>query len=304
MGATGSSYRRKHALVHPSTLSDIRMTVINLAGETLCNTTVSASISGRELKVQLANLMPRFPASSQSIVLQNGMLLCNSDTILSCVDEKEVDAEDMVVTVVRLPCSVEAWMNSVQDLRTTKSDVAKLFKSADSDVQGCRDCVLEAVSCDGMLLGFVDEPFRADCRIALAAVHSCGEAIQFVQGSAKEDRSVVLAAVSRFGLALQYAPPLFQQDRSIVLAAVRQNPKAFRYASGAARHDCAIRCVLVRKCGENIAHGTRARCLRCCKPCVDNGNAIGRLLLAILTTIMFFLFLSLLARSLNQDRPS
>jgi|TARA_B100000315_G_scaffold64570_1_gene58628 hypothetical protein len=63
------------------------------------------------------------------------------------------------------------------------------------------------------------------------------QALQYVDDSFKADREVVLAAVKETGLVLGYADDSLKSDREVVLAAVRQYGYAFQYASEELQQD-------------------------------------------------------------------
>ncbi len=93
-----------------------------------------------------------------------------------------------------------------------------------------REIVLAAVKQDGSALYKADESFKKDRKIVLAAVKRDGSALYIADESLKKDREIVLAAVKQDGEALQYADESLRKDREIVLAAVKQNAWSFRFA--------------------------------------------------------------------------
>lgn len=75
---------------------------------------------------------------------------------------------------------------------------------------------------------------------AVARVKANPEVLANMDEEFRNNRQVVLAAVRKSGLALQFASEAFHEDREVVLAAVRQNGFALQFASTSLRHDSQI----------------------------------------------------------------
>ncbi len=93
-----------------------------------------------------------------------------------------------------------------------------------------REIVLAAVQKNGMTLEYADESLKKDREIVLAAVQQTGYVLKFADKSLKKDREIVLAAIQENSNALQLADEILKKDRKIVLAAVQQDSLAFLHA--------------------------------------------------------------------------
>eukprot|EP00971_Amphidinium_carterae_P277585 5509224-Amphidinium_carterae.1 len=97
-----------------------------------------------------------------------------------------------------------------------------------------RESALEAVK-TWPFLKKVDEVWKSDHEVVLAAVRAHGSALEFAAEALQGDREIVLTAVQQNGFALEHATDSLRADHEIVLAAVRQNGYALGYATEALR---------------------------------------------------------------------
>ncbi len=118
-----------------------------------------------------------------------------------------------------------------------------------------REIVLAAVQKEGKILQLVDERFKKDREIVWAAVNQYGWALQYADESLKKDREIVWAAVQQVGWALQYADESFKKDRQIVLAAVKQDGFSLQYADECLKKDRELVLAAVRETGWSLRYG-------------------------------------------------
>eukprot|EP00971_Amphidinium_carterae_P178261 3536160-Amphidinium_carterae.1 len=81
----------------------------------------------------------------------------------------------------------------------------------------------------------LEEPYRSDRKIVLAAVSKNPDVLAYAAESCKEDRDIVLVAVSKSADSLEHAAPSCQNDRNIVLVAVGKSGAALQFAAPACR---------------------------------------------------------------------
>lgn len=107
-------------------------------------------------------------------------------------------------------------------------------------------------------LNHLDELFKNDRDIVLAAVQRNGLALLYAPLALKNDRDIVLIALQRNALALRYASLPLKNDINIVLAAVQRNGLAFQYASKALRSDKRVALEAVQRNGLALQYASEA----------------------------------------------
>ncbi len=122
--------------------------------------------------------------------------------------------------------------------------VARCFGASVFDIDESfkkdREIVLAAVQPSGWALQYADQSLKKDQEIVLAAVQADSYALQFADEALKQNREIVLAAVQEDGNTLQYADETLKKDREIVLAAVKQYGMALQYADENLKKDIQI----------------------------------------------------------------
>ncbi len=115
-----------------------------------------------------------------------------------------------------------------------------------------REIVLAAVQKNGTTLEYIDESLKKDREIVLAAVKQNGWLLQFADESLKKDPDTVLAAVQQYGTALRYADESLKKDREIVLAAVQQDSRALQLVDKSLTKDREIGLAAVKQDGRTL----------------------------------------------------
>ncbi len=117
-----------------------------------------------------------------------------------------------------------------------------------------REMVLAAVKQNETTLHYVDESFKKDQEIVLVAVKRCGNMLHHVDESFKKDREIVLAAVKQQFRILQFIDESLKKDREIVLAAVKQDGRALQYAAESLKKDRKLVLAAVKQRGEALQY--------------------------------------------------
>ncbi len=117
-----------------------------------------------------------------------------------------------------------------------------------------REIVLAAVKQSGSALHFADESLKKDREVVLAAVQQNGLAFEYADERLKKDKEIVLAAVQQYGTALRYADESLTKDREIGLAAVQQDGRALQFADESLKKDRKIVLAAVKQDGTVLLH--------------------------------------------------
>jgi len=114
------------------------------------------------------------------------------------------------------------------------------------------EVVLAAVQQDGLALEFASAELRDDHEIVLAAVQQNVQALQYASVELYGDREFMLAAVQQDDDALEYASAELRGDREFVLAVVQQNGRALEYADDELHGDREIVLAAVQQNGRAL----------------------------------------------------
>ncbi len=75
--------------------------------------------------------------------------------------------------------------------------------------------IINQVDANGSILGDLDDKWKSDKEVVLAAVKSDGFALEYAGPSLKKDKEVVLTAVKSDGSALQFPDPSLKKDKEV-----------------------------------------------------------------------------------------
>eukprot|EP00971_Amphidinium_carterae_P045870 902422-Amphidinium_carterae.1 len=136
-------------------------------------------------------------------------------------------------------CLLGDMVWAVSFLRVSQcSEREKLLYAAGRCIMESRELVLQAVKKRWDSLREVDEVWKSDREVVLAAVREhMGCALEFAAEALKGDREIVLAAVQESGQSLKHASEALRGDRDVVLAALQSKGTALIYATEALRAD-------------------------------------------------------------------
>ena len=86
-----------------------------------------------------------------------------------------------------------------------------------------REQALAAVSIDGLALEGLDDSFKKDKAIVLAAINEYGDALKYAHESLKKDREVLLASLAEHVFAMEDTDDSFKKDKEFVMEAININ---------------------------------------------------------------------------------
>ena len=87
---------------------------------------------------------------------------------------------------------------------------------------------VKAVSKNGLKLGIMDEIYRDDAEVVMAAVKNNGMSLKYASDRLRRVRNIVFTAIYQNPYAIQYASPEILSDREIVMEAVKRNGAVIR----------------------------------------------------------------------------
>lgn len=179
------------------------------------------------------------PPHEQRLLLQTGEAATAESTPLEDDDVLgkvlPVGSTVAELRVVRLD---PAWAEAMLQVKKNGQNLATLEEKFRWD----RQLVLAAVLSDAKAMKFALD-FRSDRDFALAAIRKDPSAVKYVAEVLKHDRTFAFAALQIHGAALKYLGQELREDIGFLLQAVHANPRVLKYASEALRssHDFVLR---------------------------------------------------------------
>jgi hypothetical protein len=105
------------------------------------------------------------------------------------------------------------------------------FKHLDEKYRKDPEIVLAAVKMDARMFQFVSEELKGNVKIVLAAVKNYGPALQYATEELKRNSKIVLAAINNYPFVFEYASEELKGNLEIVLAAVKNDGRVLRYVA-------------------------------------------------------------------------
>ncbi|EFC42104.1 predicted protein [Naegleria gruberi] len=129
------------------------------------------------------------------------------------------------------------WKNRSFVLTTTEYRDIKTLKYVDDNFRNDREIVMAAVNENGRTLKYASSELRNDFEIVKTAARNNRRALWYASKQLSSNKEIVMTAVKSNGLSLEYMPTQIRNDRKIVKIAIQENGNALGYASKELKSD-------------------------------------------------------------------
>lgn len=179
------------------------------------------------------------PELRGDINVVNIALRNNGDSLEYASDSIKDDYESVTYAIKAYGSIINAShrLRKDNDLVMLALSYGSSFASISKELQSNARIALYAVRTDGWSLRFMNEYFKTDIAIVMAAIGNNPQSIQFANIKLRKMKHILLYAVKKDGLTLQYASDELKSDYDIIKEAILQNHDAFIFASDTCKNN-------------------------------------------------------------------
>ena len=246
-----------------------KVIITEMSGETLCEVSIGAECTVRELKHEIERIA-RAPAVEQQLTCSEVILddddasvsqfwtgdplvvlmivpqwtekqiKTKSEELQESMDEE--DKEGVGAALMTLPFHDFDKAEVLSHVALFMSDDEDILKMIMNEVNQLASVVrgpviMIMVQQMGFILQYVAEEIRGDRELCMAAVIKDGLALEFVSQEMKGDRELCTAAAAQDGLALEFVSQGMKGDRELCTAAAAQDGLALEFVSQGMKGD-------------------------------------------------------------------